>query len=104
MKISANFKKRVEKLLTPIKKYAWWLTLVFLGIVGAVLIIRPAVSLIRTSYEIRQLNNQKAIYEEQILRDSLLMEQLKNDEFLEQYARETYFMQRPNEQVFIIGE
>lgn len=104
MKISANFKKRVEKLLTPIKKYAWWLTLAFLGIVGAVLIIRPAVSLIRTSYEIRQLNNQKAIYEEQILRDSLLMEQLKNDEFLEQYARETYFMQRPNEQVFIIGE
>ena len=27
-----------------------------------------------------------------------------DDEFLEQYARETYFMQRPNEQVFIIGE
>lgn len=104
MKLSAKFRKRVEKLLKPIKKYVWWLILALLGIVGAVLIVRPAVSLIRTSYEIRQLNNQKAIYEEQILRDSLLMEQLKNDEFLEQYARETYFMQRPNEQVFIIGE
>lgn len=51
-----------------------------------------------------QLNEEKARYEESIRKDSLLIEQLKNDEFLEQYARERYFMQRPNEQVFIVED
>lgn len=104
MKLFAKLKKRFQNISERTTRYAWRVSIGALAIVGTVLIVRPLVSLIRTSYEIRQLRNEKAKYEEQLLRDSLFMEQLKSDEFLEQYARETYFMQRPHEQVFIVGE
>ena len=65
---------------------------------------RPLVSLIRTSIEIRELNKEKALYEASIRRDSTLIENLKNDDFLERYAREKYFMQGKGEQVFIIED
>jgi cell division protein FtsB len=71
-------------------------------VLGFILIGRPLVSLIKNSIEIRQLNKEKAIYEASIRRDSLLIENLKNDEFLERYAREKYFMQGKGEQVFIV--
>ena len=38
--------------------------------------------------QIRVLEREKALYEEKIARDSALIEQLKQDDFLEQYARE----------------
>lgn len=104
MKLSAKLRKRIEKVTTPIKRYGWWLIIGILTIASLVLIGRPGISLIRTRLEIRQLNNDKAKYEAQIRRDSLLMKQLQDDEFLEEFARETYYMQRPNEQVFIIGD
>ena len=48
------------------------------------------------------LKTRKAIYEESIRRDSLLIENLKNDEFLERYAREKFYMQGKNEDLFIV--
>ena len=63
---------------------------------------RPLVSIITTYLEIRDLEKEKAIYVEQIQRDSLLINNLKSDEFLERYAREKYNMQRKNEEVFIV--
>ncbi|MBP3551370.1 MAG: septum formation initiator family protein [Alistipes sp.] len=71
---------------------------------GIILIGRPLVSLIRTSIEIRELNKEKALYEASIRRDSALIENLKNDDFLERYAREKYFMQGKGDQVFIIED
>lgn len=52
--------------------------------------------------QIRELEQEKALYEEKIARDSTLIEQLKEDDFLEQYAREHYHMQRKGEKVYII--
>ena len=40
--------------------------------------------------QIRVLEREKALYEEKIARDSTLIEQLKQDDFLEQYAREHF--------------
>ena len=34
--------------------------------------------------------------------NNTFLENLKSREFLEQYARETYYMQNPNEQIYII--
>ena len=47
--------------------------------------------------QIRVLEREKALYEEKIARDSALIEQLKQDDFLEQYAREHFHMQRKGE-------
>ncbi|MFI3286286.1 MAG: septum formation initiator [Rikenellaceae bacterium] len=52
--------------------------------------------------EISELNGETEIYQESITRDSLLLEKIKSDEGLEKYARETFFMQRSGERVFII--
>lgn len=86
------------------KKYAWAIVLVAAVVLGIILIGRPLISLVRTSVEIRELNKEKALYEASIRRDSLLIENLKNDEFLEQFAREKYFMQEKGEQVFIVED
>ena len=104
MKIAKKVEKQVEKTISRGKEYAWRIILVSVVVLGLILIGRPLISLIRTSIEIRELNREKAIYEAEIRRDSLLIENLKNDEFLEQYAREKYFMQGKGEQVFIIED
>ena len=102
MKLGGNIGKRVEKGISKGKEYAWRIIIGTAIAIGLILIGRPLFSLIKTSSEIRQLNKEKAIYEASIRRDSLLIENLKNDEFLEQYAREKYFMQAKGEQVFIV--
>ena len=102
MKLGGNIVKRVEKGISKGKEYAWRIIIGTAIAIGLILIGRPLFSLIKTSIEIRQLNKEKAIYEASIRRDSLLIENLKNDEFLEQYAREKYFMQAKGEQVFIV--
>lgn len=54
--------------------------------------------------QIRDLNREAELYEQSIKSDSLLLEQIKFDEGLEEYARENYFMQRRGERVFIIKD
>ena len=102
MKIGKEIGKQVEKGISKGKEYAWRIVVVSAVILGFILIGRTLISLIKTRREIRQLNREKALYEASIRRDSLLIENLKNDEFLERYAREKYFMQGKNEQVFIV--
>lgn len=102
MKIGKKVGKNIEKTLSKGKKYAWRITLASVILLGVILISRPLYSIIRTSIEIKELNREKAIYKNSIRRDSILIENLKNDEFLEQYAREKYLMQGKNEQVFIV--
>uniref|UniRef100_UPI004056C743 FtsB family cell division protein n=1 Tax=Alistipes sp. TaxID=1872444 RepID=UPI004056C743 len=104
MKIGKKMGKQFEMTICKGREYAWRITLVAAVLLGIILIGRPLVSLIRTSIDIRKLNKEKAIYEESIRRDSLLIENLKSDEFLEQYAREKYFMQAKGEQVFIVED
>ena len=102
MKIGKKVGKNIEKTLSKGKKYAWRITLASVILLGVILISRPLYSIIRTSIEIKELNREKVIYKNSIRRDSILIENLKNDEFLEQYAREKYLMQGKNEQVFIV--
>jgi hypothetical protein len=73
-----------------------------LAILGVILIGHPASSIVSSLIEMSHLKTRKAIYEESIRRDSLLIENLKNDEFLERYAREKFYMQGKNEDLFIV--
>ena len=101
-KVGKKVGKQVEETINKSRKHFWRVITWSAILLGAILIGRPLFSLIKTRREIRQLNREKAIYEASIRRDSMLIENLKNDEFLERYAREKYFMQGKNEQVFIV--
>lgn len=69
-------------------------TLFFIG--------RNLVTSVKILRRINQLEREKKIYEKRIAEDSTLLDQLQYDEYLEQYAREHYHMQRKNEDVFIM--
>ena len=63
------------------------------------------ISQLKLSSQQAELEEAKSFYEERIVevkedRDALL----NNDELLEKIAREKYFMQKPNEEVFIVVE
>lgn len=53
---------------------------------------------------ISDLEKQKEYYQQRITEDSTLLERLKEDLYLEQYAREHFIMKRAGETVFLIEE
>ena len=55
-----------------------------------------------SSARVRALTRQRDVYKARIAADSILLEQLKYDDFLEEYAREQFRMQRRDEQVYIV--
>jgi len=60
---------------------------------------------IRMSLEIRQLEDDREYYQEQILKDSASLSELTtNKENLEKYAREQFLMKKDNEDVFVVIE
>ena len=52
--------------------------------------------------EIDELNYQKAHYRKEIAKDNKAIKQLSTDEGIERIARETYYMKRADEDIFII--
>ena len=52
--------------------------------------------------DIKELNDQKTYYEEEIAKDNIELKMIQSDSGLEKYAREKLFMKRDNEEIFII--
>lgn len=52
--------------------------------------------------EIAALQDEARNYRESIARDSTLIERLRYDDYLEEYARERYRMQREGEKIYIL--
>ena len=83
----------------------WWIV-----VTGAILVLsgliagRNLLHAIRIKREIRAVEREKRRYLEQIESDSTLLEQLRYDDYLEEYARERFRMQRRDEQVYIVKE
>ena len=83
----------------------WWMAVTgIILLITATVVVRNLLHVIRTKRDIRALEREKRFYLEKIEQDSTLVERLRFDEYLEEYARERFRMQRPNEQVFIIEE
>ena len=61
-------------------------------------------SIIELQSEISDLEEQHDAYRQQIEADSTLLESLKYDEYLEEFARERFFMQRPKETIYVFEE
>lgn len=85
-----------------IKRYFWIVVTVVAACFSASVLVRNCWHAYKISRQIRQLEREQAIYRDRIEHDSTLLEQLRYDEYLEQYAREHYHMQRRNEHVYII--
>ncbi len=59
----------------------------------------------RLHRQLNELRKERRFYLEEIKRDSLEIERLRNDpDAMERYARENYMMKRENEDVYIIVE
>lgn len=86
-----------------LKKYWHWVvvTAIFLLLV----LFRgdlTLVDLVKTHSSVRRLHREIERYDGQIREDSIYVEKLKDDEFLEKYAREKHLMHATDEQIFIV--
>lgn len=52
--------------------------------------------------QIDELENNKQYYQSEISKDSIKIKHLKNDNMIEKYAREKYFMKKDSEDIYII--
>ncbi|MCD7962829.1 MAG: septum formation initiator family protein [Rikenellaceae bacterium] len=51
---------------------------------------------------IQELEKQKNFYQEKIVEDSIILENLKDNFFLEKYARENFYMKSKRETIYIV--
>lgn len=59
----------------------------------------------RIAKDIRQMEAEKKYYKNQVRQDSIRLHELTtDDENLEKYAREQYYMKKDNEEIFIVVE
>ena len=65
---------------------------------------RNALHAVKITGQINALLREELFYRERIAQDSALVEQLRYDDYLEEYARENYHMQRRDEHVYIVEE
>ena len=65
---------------------------------------RNALHAVKIKGQINALLREELFYRERIAQDSARVEQLRYDDYLEEYARENYHMQRRDEHVYIVEE
>ena len=65
---------------------------------------RNALHAVKIKGQLNALLREELFYRERIAQDSALVEQLRYDDYLEEYARENYHMQRRDEHVYIVEE
>lgn len=99
-----GFGRRVSDFFGKIELNVWRIITATIVVVTLFIIFRTLYSIAIMGIEISRLNSQKELHLKSIEADSLLLERLKYDEYLEQYAREMFHMQRKQEQVFIFEE
>ena len=85
-------------------KKIWKVALAVIIIYTAVLTVRNLITVVTVKHRMWRLEDQKEAFQTRITEDSTMLEHLKYDEYLEQYARERFHMQRPNEFIYIVEE
>lgn len=69
-----------------------------------VLFGRDVLESVRVRNDIRRMSNRRVELERRIRDDSLLLENLKDPDFLEKFAREKYLMRKEGEEVYKVAE
>ena len=79
----------------------FWILLTAGIVIFSVFVIgRNALHAVKIKRQINGLERQYDFYVEKIAQDSALLERLRYDDYLEEYARVHYHMQRRNEHVY----
>lgn len=87
-----------------LSKWIWRGVTVVIFIYTAVLIVRNLITVVKVHHRIARLEEQRDHFRARIAEDSTMLSRLQYDEYLEQYAREKYHMQRPNEYIYIMED
>ena len=87
-----------------LSKYLWLGLTAVIFIYTAVVIVRNLIVIVRVNSRISHLEEQYDLYRSRVDQDSTLLEQLKYDEYLEQFAREKFHMQRADEHIYIVED
>ncbi|MBR5464205.1 MAG: septum formation initiator family protein [Alistipes sp.] len=80
----------------------WIITTVIIVFFTLIFIGQNLLHALAIKRDIALLETEQQAYREKIERDSSLVEQLRYDDYLEEYAREQFHMQHPDETVYII--
>lgn len=97
-----KIKGAIGKLFEDASLLFWRILTIVVSILTLFIIGKSVVSIIKSQHHINQLERQRDSYLESIEADSIMLHNLKNDDYLEQFARERYNMQRKDERVYII--
>ena len=80
----------------------WWITTGIVVLFTLVFVGQNLLHVLSLKRDIAKLEGEEEAYLEKIERDSTLVNQLRYDDYLEEYAREQFGMQPTEEEVFII--
>lgn len=83
-------------------KILWLAATAVVFVYTAKLTVRNVITLVEVNDDAEKLEQQRDMYAARIKEDSTMLERLKYDEYLEEYARERYHMQREGESVFVV--
>lgn len=82
----------------------WMAATAVIVVLTTVVVGRNALHAFKIRRQINTLERERERYRVRIAQDSALLERLRYDDYLEEYARENYRMQRRNEHVYIVEE
>ena len=82
----------------------WMAATAAIVVLTAIVVGRNALHAVRIKRQIHALERERDRYRARIEQDSVLLERLRYDDYLEEYARENYHMQRRDEHVYILEE
>lgn len=85
-------------------KRFWTILTAGLFIFTTLIVGRNLLHAIKIKRQINALEREERYYRNRIAQDSTLVEHLRYDDYLEEYARENFHMQRRDEQVYILKE
>lgn len=83
------------------KYWHWLLVSVFFVVLVVFFADLPLLDYVQTKSSVRRLRAEKEAFDAQIERDSIFIENLKDDAFLEKYAREKFYMHAEDEEVYL---
>ncbi|WP_297449715.1 septum formation initiator family protein [uncultured Alistipes sp.] len=80
----------------------WVITIAVFVLVVAVFDKNNLIEAWRLRQKINDLEAQKEYYQQKITEDSTILENLRDDDYLERYAREHYLMKRKDETIYLL--
>lgn len=88
-----------------LRKYKYWIAVTILFVVIMTFFVRNSVlDAVQIQWRINELDDQIDMYRTKAREDSIFIEMLKYDDFLEKFARENFYMKYDGEEIYIIPE